>query len=56
MEKPYHHGALREALLSAAESIIETAGVDGLTLRAIAREAGVSVAAPAHHLATSRVY
>jgi AcrR family transcriptional regulator len=49
MTKPYHHGALREALLAAAETIIENAGVDGLTLRAIARDAGVSQAAPAHH-------
>jgi AcrR family transcriptional regulator len=49
MSKPYHHGALREALLAAAENIIETSGVDGLTLRAVARDAGVSHAAPAHH-------
>jgi AcrR family transcriptional regulator len=49
MTKPYHHGALREALLAAAERIIESAGVDGLSLRAIARDAGVSQAAPTHH-------
>jgi len=49
MTKRYHHGALREALLAAAESLIESDGVDGLTLRAIARDAGVSQAAPAHH-------
>ncbi len=46
---PYHHGALREALLEAAERVLERDGVSGLTLRAVAREAGVSHAAPAHH-------
>lgn len=45
----YHHGALREALLSAAERILERDGLPGLTLRAAAREAGVSHAAPTHH-------
>ncbi|HET6552552.1 MAG TPA: WHG domain-containing protein [Dyella sp.] len=46
---PYHHGALKEALLNAAETIIRRDGLTGLTLRAAAREAGVSHAAPAHH-------
>jgi AcrR family transcriptional regulator len=45
----YHHGALREALLQAAERLLERDGVQGLTLRAAAREAGVSHAAPKHH-------
>jgi AcrR family transcriptional regulator len=45
----YHHGALREALLAAAERILDRDGISGLTLRAIAREAGVSHAAPKHH-------
>ena len=45
----YHHGDLREALLKAAESILERDGPTGLTLRAAAREAGVSHAAPTHH-------
>ncbi len=49
MIRPYHHGALREALLAAAESILERDGIGALTLRAAAREAGVSHAAPAHH-------
>ncbi len=49
MTRPYHHGALREALLAAAESILERDGIGALTLRATAREAGVSHAAPAHH-------
>ena len=45
----YHHGALREALLEAGEKILRERGVAGLSLRAIAREAGVSHGAPAHH-------
>ena len=48
-ESPYHHGALREALLQAAERVLERDGLPGLTLRAVAREAGVSHAAPTHH-------
>ena len=45
----YHHGSLREALLEAAERILEREGIQGLTLRAAAREAGVSHAAPKNH-------
>ena len=46
---PYHHGALPTALLKAAEVILERDGIGALTMRAVAREAGVSHAAPAHH-------
>ena len=46
---PYHHGDLHAALLQAAETILERDGLAGLTLRAAAREAGVSHAAPTHH-------
>src|SRR6266481_1336627 len=48
-DTPYHHGALRDALLNAAERVLERDGLAGLTLRAVAREAGVSHAAPTHH-------
>ncbi|MEH2561159.1 TetR/AcrR family transcriptional regulator [Bradyrhizobium sp. AZCC 2289] len=48
-ETPYHHGDLHEALLKAAERVLERDGLPGLTLRAVAREAGVSHAAPTHH-------
>jgi AcrR family transcriptional regulator len=47
--KPYHHGDLRRALLEAAEKVLERDGPGGLSLRAVAREAGVSPAAPYHH-------
>ncbi|WP_417307677.1 TetR/AcrR family transcriptional regulator [Devosia sp.] len=49
MKQAYHHGALREALIAAAGTILERDGITALTLRAAAREAGVSHAAPAHH-------
>jgi AcrR family transcriptional regulator len=45
----YHHGDLREALLAAAETILINEGIQGLTLRAAARAASVTHAAPAHH-------
>jgi AcrR family transcriptional regulator len=45
----YHHGDLRAALLKSAEEIIRDDGLQGLTLRACARRAGVSHGAPAHH-------
>ena len=48
-DTPYHHGALHDALLEAAERVLERDGLAGLTLRAVAREAGVSHAAPTHH-------
>jgi AcrR family transcriptional regulator len=46
---PYHHGDLRRALLSAAVDAIEESGPASLSLRDLARRAGVSHAAPAHH-------
>lgn len=45
----YHHGDLRRALLDAALSLIERHGPEGFTLRAAAREAGVTAGAPYHH-------
>ncbi len=45
----YHHGDLPAALLAAAATLIEEAGPEAFTLRACARRAGVSHAAPAHH-------
>jgi AcrR family transcriptional regulator len=45
----YHHGSLREALLQAAERILERDGIQGLTRRGAAREAGVSHTAQKNH-------
>ena len=51
-EKPrYHHGDLRTALLSAAMDLLEEEDGGGLSLRAVARRAGVSPAAPYRHFA-----
>lgn len=47
--RPYHHGDLSRALVDAARKILETDGPSALSLRAVAREAGVSPAAPYHH-------
>lgn len=45
----YHHGALREALIEASESLLAERGVEGFSLREVARRTGVSPSAPAHH-------
>lgn len=51
MVDAYHHGDLRRALIEAALGIVDEDGVEALTLRAVARRAGVSHAAPYHHFA-----
>lgn len=48
-ERTYHHGDLRRAVLTAALAVIRTEGPAALSLRDLARRAGVSHAAPAHH-------
>ncbi|WP_229399804.1 TetR/AcrR family transcriptional regulator [Micromonospora okii] len=45
----YHHGDLRRALLDAAAEAIGESGPAALSLRDLARRAGVSHAAPAYH-------
>ena len=45
----YHHGDLRRALIEAAAAEIGEVGPSAISLRSIARRAGVSHAAPAHH-------
>ena len=48
-DRPYHHGALREALLEQAERTVRERGADALSLRELAREVGVSHGAPRRH-------
>lgn len=45
----YHHGDLKRSLLEAAEAELVAKGVEGFSLRGVAKQAGVSHAAPAHH-------
>ena len=48
-ERPYHHGNLRAELLEHAWKVVERDGVDGLSLRGISREIGVSHSASGRH-------
>ncbi len=50
----YHHGDLRRALLDRALREVASGGVAGLNLRALARDVGVSHAAPRHHFGDRR--
>ena len=54
MERPatsptYHHGDLRNALISEGRRLLEEVGAHELSLRHVARSVGVSIAAPSHH-------
>jgi AcrR family transcriptional regulator len=53
-ERPYHHGNLREALLRRAQEVVRERGVAALSLRELARDIGVSHAAPRRHFADRR--
>ncbi|MBS1066892.1 TetR/AcrR family transcriptional regulator [Gluconobacter kondonii] len=50
----YHHGDLKAALIEASEEIIRAEGVEGFTLRKVAKSAGVSPGAPSHHFSGTR--
>lgn len=55
MSKPrYHHGDLRAVILAEAANLVAERGADGVSLRELARAAGVSHAAPAHHFGDRR--
>ena len=49
VKKGYHHGDLASALVTAATQTLESDGPEAVTLRDVARRAGVSVAAPYRH-------
>jgi AcrR family transcriptional regulator len=53
--KPYHHGDLRSALLTAGEAMVERVGVEALSLRELTREIGVSNNAPRRHFPSKQV-
>ena len=46
---PYHHGDLRNSLITAGEKVLRADGVSGLSLREVAKAAGVSHSAPYRH-------
>ena len=48
-QRPYHHGDLRDALVRTARDLLDEQGINALSLRAVARGAGVSSAAPYRH-------
>lgn len=48
-ERAYHHGDLENVLRHVAAEVIAERGAAGFSLREVARRAGVSHAAPAHH-------
>lgn len=50
----YHHGDLRRVLLAAAEDELSEKGVEAFSLRGVAKRAGVSHGAPAHHFKDTR--
>jgi AcrR family transcriptional regulator len=49
MKENYHHGNLCAALIDEATYILESEGLSGLSLRKVARQVGVSQAAPYAH-------
>ncbi len=51
-KRPYHHGNLREQLLRTGEEALAEIPIEDVSLREIARRAGVSHAAPKHYFAS----
>lgn len=54
MKRGEHHGALRQALIDAAFELLDADGSEAVTIRAVARAAQVSHAAPANHFSDRR--
>jgi AcrR family transcriptional regulator len=54
MKRGHHHGSLRAALVASGLELLDAEGVEAVTIRAVARAAGVSHAAPVNHFADRR--
>ena len=54
IDRQYHHGALKHALIDSALAVLADKGVEQFSLREVARRAGVSPAAYKHHFASTR--
>lgn len=52
--RPFHHGNLREVLLALAGEALQAGGLEQLSMRELARQAGVTNAAPRRHFADRR--
>lgn len=50
----YHHGNLSEALVNEGSKLLAEKGLDGFSMREVARRAGVAVAAPSHHFGNAK--
>ncbi len=48
-KQPYHHGDLHHCLITAAKDILQTSGLNSLSIRKLAEKTNVSRAAPYHH-------
>jgi AcrR family transcriptional regulator len=54
MKRGQHHGALKPVLVEAGLGLLDSEGVEAVTIRAVARQAGVSHAAPVNHFPDRR--
>lgn len=50
----YHHGNLPDALIHEGSKLLAEKGIDGFSMREVARRAGVAVAAPSHHFGNAK--
>lgn len=53
-KQPFHHGDLKQTLLTTSLTLLDTHGTNGVTIRAVAKLAGVSHAAPVNHFKDRR--
>ena len=54
MKQSHHHGQLKAALIAAGIELLDSGGVEAVTIRAVARAVGVSHAAPVNHFPDRR--